>query len=146
MNYDTFFGALYVGYEVEPEYSVGDWVVCDEMKIIGQLVEVDGEIRVDSIDYNVRQSIRLDKLRHATLDEIEEEKERRWFEKHDRKPWELKEGDILSQHGNCRTQIIYRVCPLTKSVKFYGDVEWTRKYEIRSNYLVACFAEDRKDV
>src|SRR5690625_729054 len=148
MNYDTFFGALYVGYEVEPEFKVGDWVFIDygeagtEIGFIKGWINEPHSFYIDKCHFGAN----VNEARHATPEEIAKEKERRWFAKHDRKPWELKEGDILSEHGNCRTQTIFRVCPLTKSVKFYGDVEWTRKYEIRSNYLVACFAEERKDV
>ena|SRR5690625_211650 len=144
MDLDELIRALYIGYEVESEFKVGDWVVTsDFLEPIRKVKEVNDRLLVDNTGIVWRD---FGEIRHATPEEIAKEKERRWFAKHGRNPWELKEGDILSEHGNCQTRTIYRVCPLTKSVKFYGDVEWTRKYEIRSNYLVACFAEDRKDV
>src|SRR5690625_4262140 len=73
--------ALYIGYEVEPEFKVGDWVVWDDMKIIGQLVEIGIGLRVDAIEYDFPQDISLKFLRHATPEEIAEEKERRFWNK-----------------------------------------------------------------
>src|SRR5699024_4499260 len=78
------------GYEVDPEYKVGDWVVHKDKGEIGKVVEV-SDLNT-SIEY---YSDSHSKFRYATESEIKEEKQRRWWNAHGRDVWELKEGDIL---------------------------------------------------
>src|SRR5690625_3914269 len=116
------------------------------MKIIGQLVEIDSELRVDTIEYDVPQSITLKVLRHATLDEIEEEKERRWWAKHGRDVWELKKGDVIGI--NIKTITINEVRE-DGYITYFDGLGSERIYRIDSlksgGYKIICFAEDRKD-
>src|SRR5690625_6397236 len=114
------------------------------MKIIGQLVEIDSELRVDTNEYDVPQSITLKVLRHATLDEIEEEKERRWWAKHGRGVWELREGDALKADDG---DYLVEVCEVFDScnVRLTGGVVHVKISELKEGYRVICFAEDRKD-
>src|SRR5690606_32776822 len=81
--------ALYIGYEVEPEFKVGDWVVNTSNGYI-RLVENEREANFLNNDY-----IKRHELRHATPEEIAVEKERRWWAKHGRDVWELRPGDLL---------------------------------------------------
>ena len=141
--------ALYIGYEVEPKFEVGDWVVWDEMKIIGQLVEVGGELRVDSMDYDVPQSIRLNKLRLATPLEIAQEKERRWWKRHGREVWELKDYDVIRDENSetpVTVQAIKSAGLNDEEVVFFKSDDWEYFDNVKEHYSVVCFAEDRKDV
>src|SRR5690625_2663863 len=81
---DEFMDALYVGYEVEPEYSVGDWIVVDygehgtEVGIIKGWIDKPHSFFIDKCHFGAN----VNEARHATPEEIAEEKERRWFAKH----------------------------------------------------------------
>src|SRR5690625_2791576 len=95
--------ALYVGYELEPELKVGEWVITP-YGTVGKLLVIPFskpyskkfKFYVDSLGYRKPERlIPLSELERATPEEIEEEKERRWWAKHGRKPWELKIFDIL---------------------------------------------------
>src|SRR5690625_4883696 len=143
LSLDELIRALYIGYEVEPEFKVGDWVVWDEIKIIGQLVEIDSVLRVDSIDYDVPQSVKLDELRHATPSEIAEEKERRWWAKHGRNLWELRKGDLLIDKHFGKIAEVREVEDkhyLIGAITSYEPLDF-----IKRNYTVVCFAEQRLD-
>ena len=89
------------GYEVKPEFKVGDWVICKKTKQIGQIEEYgiwDDSVWVTNDEFNF-----FTDYRHATPSEIAEEKERRWWKKHGRKKWDLKRGDILiDESGHTR--------------------------------------------
>lgn len=130
--------ALYIGYEVEPEFKVGDWVVNISNGYI-KLIENEREANFLNNDY-----IKRHELRHATSEEIAEEKERRWWAKHGREVWELKVGDFLI---NEKLGTIEEV----KEIKWqkYLIGKWTAYMEldyIKDNYSVAFFVEDRKDI
>lgn len=137
--------ALYVGYEVEPQFKVGDWIhdnitnrvaEIDERGYDGELAWVDDEFHNFFTDF-----------RHATLDEIEEEKERRWWEKHGRDVWELKKGDVIGI--NIKTITINEVIE-DGYIAYFDGLGGDRIYSIDSlksgGYKIICFAEDRKDV
>src|SRR5690606_2191821 len=66
---DIFIAALHYGYEVEPEFKVGDWVVNTSSGYI-KLIENEREANFLNNDY-----IKYHELRHATPEEIAEEKE-----------------------------------------------------------------------
>lgn len=78
LSTDYLIRALYIGYEVEPEFKVGDWVVCE--------VPEGASSNIYKVTDNAGYSVNLDnmygnfkknKIRHATESEIAEEKERR---------------------------------------------------------------------
>src|SRR5699024_8339131 len=91
LSLDEFIRALYIGYEVEESYEVGDCVVLDD----GQIVEIieDGSCTV-VVGWIINRLMYRDQInkslikRHAT-------KQERWWAKHGRNVWELKENDIL---------------------------------------------------
>ena len=77
LNADEFARALYIGYEVEPNFAKGDWVKSKIGKGIGKIIhlkqfgyETDFGLLADTED-----------IRHATEEEIAEEKERRMSNK-----------------------------------------------------------------
>src|SRR5690625_5096019 len=94
LGIDKMARALYVGYEIEPEFRVGDWVVRTvdleehyKSGVVFKIAKVD-----NGVLYDDRESVLLEStIRHATPEEIEEEKQRRWWAKHGRGVWELKE-------------------------------------------------------
>ena len=140
--------AIVYGYEVEPEYEEGDWVIYD-----GKVVQIVGitkgyspitpheiNFAIDDDDWYDYQKIE----RHATPEEIAEEKERRWWKKHGRDVWELRARDILKQKsGNELAEV--------KKVHNSGYLigKWTcyeSKEYVKKHYTVVCLAENRLDV
>src|SRR5699024_7802523 len=108
---DAYFG----GYEVEETFKVGDWVV--RTKELGHQNFYEGKIfkvkRIDKgyltgdllvVDNDDNSEHLFGNIRHATPEEIEREKqrrwhmnaERRWWKEHGRDVWELKKGDLLN--------------------------------------------------
>lgn len=134
--------ALYIGYEVEPEFKVGDWIhdnitnrvaKIDERGYDGELAWVDDEFHNFFTDF-----------RHATPEEIQQEKERRWWAKHDREVWELRPGDVLVCDDYPRT--VNKVVDFEEKTVIFSDKDWEYYENVIEEYEVACFAEDRKDI
>ena len=73
LTLDELARALYVGYEVEFEFEVGDWLVNNRNSLMFQI-----EDRQEDKDI-----ARMNHIRHATESEIVEEKERRMDSKVD---------------------------------------------------------------
>jgi phage regulator Rha-like protein len=102
MPVDSLIRALYIGYEVEPEFKVGDWVAFDNRKdevAIRKIERINDQFGDGLYAHWKNGSMRLSGLRHATPSEIAEEKERRFFARYGREPWELRKGDWLIQQA-----------------------------------------------
>lgn len=92
---------------LKPDFKVGDYVTVDvnDRTIIAKIDELSvNEIEVHGLWYdrtlvNVKQdywfSSELNKIRHATPEEIAEYEVALTFHKHGRKPFEVKDGDLL---------------------------------------------------
>lgn len=86
LSFDDFIKALYIGYEVEPEFEVGDWVYRKSDGVVSKINRIEnqedfyGEFSTDKH----RGWLYVEEIRHATPEEIEKEKERRWWAKHNR--------------------------------------------------------------
>ncbi|GIO18107.1 hypothetical protein J18TS1_12070 [Oceanobacillus oncorhynchi subsp. incaldanensis] len=99
-------------YEVIPQYKVGDWVIFEykAVRVIGEILEIETDefftAKVDDPKYQVPQNIALSKLRHATPEEIQQEKKRRFWDKLGREVDEWKEGDIVFNES---TKQMYQV-------------------------------------
>lgn len=122
------------GYEVEPEFKVGDWVV-GEGHILAYKIS---KIKNDRIyfDYSTG-NLRVEQVRHATPEEIKEEKRRRWWHDRDRGVWEVYEGDILmNNHGEHCLNVTDLI------LKRFGVLDYDQLDEF---YKVACLAENRED-
>src|SRR5690625_1933474 len=142
MDFDTLVKALYIGYEVEPEINVGDWVLKNE---------IDKTLQLDEINVNALNEYKnMEHIRNATDEEIAQEKERRWSKKHNRDVWELKEGDVLDLNGHT-----FHIVDQVDDDKTYWlvskDGPRTATQEILKNedtwdWRVVYFSEDRKDV
>ncbi|MCF3942188.1 hypothetical protein [Oceanobacillus alkalisoli] len=130
--------ALYIGYEIEETFEVGDWI---KDTSTGAVIEIINKQHRNNIMDN-----RYTTRRRATPSEIAEEKERRWWKKHNRDVWELKRDDLLKNRHNLE---IYR----TKSIDSDGYYELRRDgvsyfhqiKDIREHFCVTCFAENRLD-
>src|SRR5690625_3495325 len=72
---DEFIRALYIGYEVEPEYKVGDWIKSKLGKGIGKIIDIDDTWYWT--DFGLAVPKEDDVIRYATDEEIAKEKQRR---------------------------------------------------------------------
>jgi len=123
------------GYEVKPEFKVGDWFV-----YIGKDGEVAEYIKkgftgqVEAVHYGFitdgYHRFYNSEIRHATPSEITEEKERRWWKKHGREFRQLKQNDLII---DTRTGEVF-------SLSSIGVRNGFNKF-----YKVICFAENRLD-
>lgn len=97
MNLDEVCLSLYEGYEVEPQYKVGDWVVANwqdaekEAYLVESVSEY-GIASIDNLEGNYYPS--NEHLRHATPEEIAAEKNRRLWKSIGRGVGEFKIGDL----------------------------------------------------
>lgn len=129
--------ALYFGYEVEPEFKLNDYVWHTENDTI---LKLDDE---DRVEFANKYYTGKDKLRHATPSEIAEEKERRFFARYGREPWELKVGDLLKTK---HTDEVVMVRKVKDGRAVIGDYTAYNNVDlIKKHYKVACFAENRLD-
>ena len=129
--------ALYIGYEVEETFKVRDCVVLNDGKIVEIIAEesftvvvawiINGQMYRDQINKSLIK-------RHAT-------KQEKWWAKHGRKPWKIREDDILV----CPRGDVYTVQKILDGIVVFKEGGDKPKWEIKSGYRVACFAEDRKD-
>lgn len=164
--------ALYIGYEVESELEVGDWVVrtkelnhqnFHEGKIFKVKRIVKGHLTKDLlvVDNDDNSEHLFENIRHATPEEIAKEKERIWWSERGRDVWELKVLDKI-RLSNVEYEVI-EVCRkgvykvrTNESVPFdtiYVTNDQSKvggKDEIElieeNDSKVVCFREDRKDV
>ncbi|MFD2658571.1 hypothetical protein [Gracilibacillus thailandensis] len=139
MPFETFVEALKNGYEVEEEWKEGDWVTDPKTGRVAQIDQrgYDGEKAwVDDEEFNFFMN-----PRHSTEQEIAQEKERRFFARHDRDAWELRKGDLLHENRASFTVDI----TLENSVKFEENQLIFGWDKIKKNFKVACFVEDRLD-
>jgi hypothetical protein len=134
------------GYEVEPEYKVGGWVVLEDGYIgeIEFINEIEEWANIGDSKDTKERGVCLAKTydlvdieRHATPSEIAEEKERRFWSEHGREPWQLKQGDILTKTIDGFPVI---VSPHNEDYLNDFDIGGLRK-----QYRVACFVDDRED-
>lgn len=146
MDLDELIRALYIGYEVESEFKVGDWVVTsDFLEPIRKVKEVNDRLLVDNTGIVWRD---FGEIRHATPEEIAKEKERRWWKKHNREVWELKDYDLLK---GLSTGLIYQVFIYGDDLyvatrETFENVEQDDIAALKQMFEIACFSEDRKDV
>ena len=156
MPIDDVVKAIVYGYEVEPEFKVGDFVTYENnygdkyTETVTRQIQgfIDGENywKEKCARFNGGKAMPLSRLRHATPEEIAEEKERRWWKKHGRDVWELKRHDILrngagnafevnSFHGNGESQKV-----------IFKPGHFDLMTNVKESYTVVCFAENRLDV
>ncbi|WP_339233883.1 hypothetical protein [Oceanobacillus sp. FSL W7-1281] len=142
---------LYVpgSYEVIPQFKVGDWVVYVHDNSIWEITKdtYNDGTHINLMNGNeIMNVVSVNRLRHATPEEIQEEKERRWWAEHGREVWELRKGDTLKDEINYPHFV-------TRGNRTDGGLERTPSLncvfremdEIKSRFKVACFVEQRLD-
>lgn len=125
-------------YEIKPRFKVGEYIVYENeiVKNVMQIINIDSDdIIVEPIytgfeDYN-RVSVNSPLIRHATPEEIAEEKERRWWKKHGRDVREVRSGDIIYSYST--------------GITFVRN-DNARHVTSFDGFQVVCFVENRLDV
>lgn len=147
IDLDTLIRALYIGYEVELDYKANDWVVVNNhgdiwTAKIAKITHDEIAVYVDECPYvDNKQYYVFSKLRHATHEEIQQEKERRWWTRNGRNVWELKKGDLLS-----RNNVSYTVWEVHEDEVIFNEFGIAKTWEeLRNNFKVASFVKDRLD-
>src|SRR5699024_2290283 len=135
LSMEQFVKALYIGYEVEETFKVGDWVKDTSTNAVIKIKDRQHRNNINDPRYST--------VRHATPEEIAKEKQRRWWAKHGRDVGELKENDLLYYDDEFKeVEGVSEIgAIMLSSERFYLPLE-----TIKSKYSVACFAEDRKDI
>ena len=153
LTLDELIRALYIGYEVEPEFKKGD-IVKDVYCGVREIAEVNEEGMFLYTNYKNTEKAwfgnKTDdykRIRHATDIEVEAYKKRRFWSKNNRDVWELKKGDILKDRNLYYYSVIqpnlYK--PAQNETRVTGGL-WIADEDLEKNYKVACFAHDRKDL
>ena len=146
--------ALFIGYEIKEEFKVGDWVIHD-IKKIGKVKKINDDVITIDVELgytrNNGELAYVNTLaryfRHATPEEIAEEKERRWWTKHSRKPWELKVGDVLIYEDSLLDlPEIIEIVKVEDDTIYFSDGDLEYMSDINFGYKVICFAENRLDL
>lgn len=137
-------------------YKENDWVVLNDKSVV-KILMVSNEAYTFSLntvenpkgkifaydlggdywyDYNKIE-------RHATLNEIKQEKERRWWGKHGRDVWELKRDDILIDSMGILDRVI---CVYDNGlIELINKKDKLKIDELKKRYKVVCFKEQRLD-
>lgn len=142
--------AVFHGYEVEETFEAGDWVSSDYHDLVGQVValECDGWLRIED-SKSARLSIAHSKhFKHATKREEEKAKRIKFFIKNNREDWELKHEDIIYHTG---IQEYFFIDDIDGGLLHLYAISGGEFYqykieEIKENFIVVCFAKDRKDI
>jgi len=154
LGIDKMARALYVGYEIEPELDVGDWVISKVTGEIGKITRLksNGYVVTDIKLVDYKDDVFLvgkpDWFLKKTPEEIAKEKQRRWWEEHSRGVWELKKGDILISKNTNRIyeyKCKWNDAPIHEVVGENEVSNMDSEY-LKKNLKVVCFARDRKDL
>ena len=140
LNADEFARAIYIGYEVEPEYKKGDWVKSKIGTGVGKIIH----LKQFGYETDFGLLADTDDIRHATPEEIAEEKERRWWHRHGRGVWEFKTRDIVKDKSGeygFHYRSVHFVDEILKMARCTGGVDIPLE-----NLTLVCFADERKDV
>lgn len=155
LSVDDVVRALYIGYEVKPEFKVGDWVRVSWSNTYPGIYKVTktgvrsvaGNENGIEIDWANNSRPSLDIVGYATPEEIAKEKERRWWKSHNRDVWEIREDDTLEYLGD-----LYIVDSFdSERVGLKSGIERKTNYAepfhfVKKHFRIVCFAEDRKDI
>ena len=148
LTLDELIRALYIGYEVEEEFKVGEWIHVDKYgngkntKVVVVSNIWDG---MDRVGFKGGSS-HISNVRHATPEEIAEEKQRRFWSDNNRDLWHIKRFDILKDDtGNSFEVNSFYGNGENKKVLFKGAC-FDFMSNVKDLYKIVCFAEDRKDL
>lgn len=127
-------------YEVEPEFKEGDWI---HNNVTGRVAKMDDRGYDEEVAWVDDDKVNFfTEFRHATPEEIAEEKERRFFNEHGRKPWELKVGDVLVKKMDNFPLVVTEV----NAEEITLNLLTCTRSEVKKRCKVLCFVDDRLDV
>ncbi|WP_199425797.1 hypothetical protein [Thermaerobacillus caldiproteolyticus] len=147
LDVDTLIKALYIGYEIEEPFKVGDWVTWEyrSTKYTGKILEIsDNDVLTDvkgSI-YGANQRFLKNKIRKATPEEIAAEKERRKWAAIRRKVGEYKTNDIVyhEKYG-------YGVYVHGQMIEPFNQEKYSGWHDVKAKELkLICPVEQRFDL
>jgi len=149
---EKYHDALYIGYEVEPEFKAGQWIydITDKNKTVIEVAYVTDrrvhgfwKTQHSDIDTNVA----IENARHFTKAEIAKARERSWWAKNDRDVWEIREDDILEYLNDLYivdsfdSERVYLKSGIERKSDYAEPFDFVKKH-----FKVVAFSEDRKDV
>lgn len=130
---ETLIKALYIGYEVVADYSLGDCLYDEVEKKVLRLVT---QCQVDSINNYPKN------FRYATKQEV-------WWFRHGRCVWELKKGDVIRRFV-MGGDVFEVTCVIDDYVGLFNISNSRKETEeidiVSGGYRVMCFAQARKDI
>src|SRR5699024_574998 len=135
--------AYFDGYKVDPDFEVGDWVVYNNGVRCGYKTNQRKDVDEQKAYYDEGRTMFLTRLRHASPEEIAEEKQRRWWAKHGRGVFEFKTGDLIEFE-----KVILEVTEVGGAL-LQGEMNAAAGTIAKEDYgqlKVIYFAEDRKDL
>lgn len=146
LSNDELIRSLYIGYEVEPEFSVGNHAYHKPSGRIAKIAKIDikdGLLFVNDEDFTY---FHKNNARLATPSEIAEEKERRFFKRHGREPWELRKGDMLFEEESGNAIVVEEVSSREDMTSvIFPDDDYMYLCDVKEYYKVAVFAKNRLD-
>lgn len=136
ISVDKLIKALYIGYEVDPKYNAGDWLKNTTNQQVFKLDDGAAKILNEFPE-------RYNYIRHATAEEIAEEKKCIWWGMFGREVYEFKKGDLIKCEG-----ITSEVEELKEGLIWIklNKSKGTLTKELYHQIKVICFVEDRKDL
>ena len=134
--------AYFDGYKVDPDFEVGDWVVYDNGVRCGYKTNQIKDVDEQKAYFDEGRTMLLTRLRHATPEEIAEEKQRRWWARHGRDVYEFKSGDLIDHDHYVVEVMEVRSDMLRVEINTTVATITEEYYDL---IKVICFAEDRKD-
>lgn len=151
MSLESLVKTLYIGYEVD-SFKVGEWVIT-KSGYIGEIEFINEGEKWANIGYSrdtkrrgvcLAKTLKLDEIeRYATQKELGTEKERRFWAHYNRKPWQLKQGDVLM---GCRRKL-YEITGTPTNGRFYYTGNDNYDFVIdeckKDSWKVICFNESR---
>lgn len=147
-DFDDLARALYIGYEVEPEFKVRDFVKNDRGRVVEILEDKGNSFVVGWIANGKLYKETVSKnsiLRHVTKQEI-------WWAEHERGDWELRRGDVIVDKRHSRYFIVtgfaldrYYMQPINYIDEESHPYQTRLIDDVKDNFKVAFFVEDRKD-
>ncbi|PAV30336.1 hypothetical protein CIL05_07650 [Virgibacillus profundi] len=152
LTYGNFYLALCDGYEVEPEFEIGEFTKInnDELNLTRKILSIYQINKTKFADLESAEQIPISMLIKLSPEEIKQEREWRWWNKHDRKIGELRKGDTLISNTGC----LFFVRDSNGIAATVTNATTTQRSEATINIKtyfndgakVHCFAEGRLDL
>ena len=160
LNLDTLIRALYIGYEIEETFEIGDWVyvrgIFDASPEVAKVTNVYANRIVLDNGFDLgKGSVTPETVRRATESETAAEKQRRWWANRYREVYEYRENDVV----HCQ-RFNYEGIYIVESNEYGKDAFGNRLVRVFNRHVydgkilsfdakvlrIICFAEDRKDI